>query len=178
MIMTFRRLVSHALISGALLMAGSAWAATPPKGAIPGFLDLKTGTFSAQVTPQHAQDLGVEAATYAGTLTMKFNITLKSTIPADYQILCQQTATVNDSVATYSESKTVVATRSGNTATCSVAIFYSWSLGSGDQVVQQTYSVSTYGSGGIVQREAFVYGLSVNMPANGGASTRTFNVTL
>jgi hypothetical protein len=179
MIMAFHRLFSHALLSSALLTAGSAWAAAPQKGMVPGFLDPKTGAFTAQVGPQQPQGMVGELATYTGTLTMKFNITLKSGIPADYQIQCTQGASVSDSVATYSESKTVVATRSGSTATCTVGIYYSWSLSSGSQVVSQTYSVDTYGAGGsLVQRGSFVYGLFVDMPANGGSSTRTFNVTL
>lgn len=178
--MAILRLFSHALLSGALLTAGFAWAAGPQKGMVPGFLDPKTGAFTTQLGPaQRSQGMGVEAATYSGTLIMKFNITLKSGIPADYQITCTQNASVSDSVATYSETKTVVATRSGNTATCSVAIYYSWSLSSGDQVVSQSYSIGTYGSGsGLVLRDASAYSLFVDMPANGGSSARTFNVTL
>ena len=152
--MALNRLFAHALLSSTLLTPGSAWAVAPQKGMVPGFLDPKTGAFTAQVGPaQHSPGMVGEAATYTGTLIMKFNITLKSGIPADYQIQCTQNATVSDSVATYSESKTVVATRSGSTATCTVGIYYSWSLSTGDQVVSQTYSIDTYGAGGsLVQR--------------------------
>jgi len=176
--MAIRRLISHALLSSALLTAASGWAAAPQKGMLPGFLDPKTGAFTTQVGPtQRSQAMVGEAATYGGTLTMKFNITLRTGLPADQPIYCTNNASVSDMVASYSETKTVVATRSGSTATCSVSLFYSWSLSTGDQVVSQSYSVSTYGSGG-VQREAFAYGLFVDMPVNGGSSSRTFNVTL
>src|SRR5690349_1198601 len=63
-IVTPLRMMSHALLTSALLMAGAAWAAGPQKGGVPGFLDPKTGAFTAYVAPtQHAQTLGVEAAT-------------------------------------------------------------------------------------------------------------------
>jgi hypothetical protein len=179
MTMTIHRLFSHALLSSALLAAGSTWAATPPKGAVPGFLDLKTGTFTAHVAPQRTEGTSAEAAaTYTGTLLMKFNITLKSGVPADYQIQCTQYATVSDSLGSYSETKTVVATRTGSTATCSVAIYYSWLLSSGDQTVSQSYSVSTYGNGSLVQRDASAYGLFTDMPVNGGSNSKTLNITL
>jgi hypothetical protein len=180
-IVTPLRMMSHALLTSALLMAGAAWAAGPQKGGVPGFLDPKTGAFTAYVAPtQHAQTLGVEAATYTGTLVMKFNITLKSGIPTDAVINCTQNAIVSDPSGTYSETKTYKATRTGNTATCSVSIPYSWVLSSGDQQISQTYSVLVYGTPGssLVLREASAYGTYIDMPANGGTSTRTVNVTL
>jgi len=175
------RMMSHTLLSGALLLAGTAWGASPQKGVVPGFLDPKTGAFTTYMAPtQHAAASGAEAATYTGTLVMKFNITLKSGIPTDAVINCTQNAIVSDPIGTYSETKTYKATRTGNTATCSVSIPYSWVLSSGDQQISQTYSVVVYGtaSSALVLREASSYGTYVDMPANGGTSTRTVNVTL
>ena len=69
------RRISCALLSSAL-MVGPAWAAGPQKGMLPGYLNPKTGEFSAQATGP-AAGVGAEAAaTYTGTFVMKFVITL------------------------------------------------------------------------------------------------------
>ncbi|HEX5683853.1 MAG TPA: hypothetical protein VFY73_07435 [Ideonella sp.] len=176
---TVLRMISHAMLSSALLMAGSAWAASPQKSMIPGFLDPKTGAFTTQVPPLQ-QGIAPQAATYNGTLILKVNITLKSGFPADSEILCTQNATVSDVAGSYHANKTVRATRSGSTATCTVSLYYSWVLSSGDQTITQTYFVQIInaGSGSLVQAEAAALSGFVDMPVNNGSVTKTVNVTL
>lgn len=67
-------------------------------------------------------------ATYgnrAGTLNFKITITIKSAIPATQKIYCLAYASAYG-MQSNSEQATKVATRSGNTATCTVSIPYSW----------------------------------------------------
>lgn len=170
--------ISCALLSSALML-GPVWAAGPQKGMLPGYLNPKTGEFTAQAVGPAAVG-GDAAATYTGTFVMKFVITLKSNIPADWPIQCMQTVMPVDSGGYYySDSKTVLATRSGSTASCSVIIYYSWVLTSPSDMVSTSYAVTTYGnSSGILQREAVGNVPVVALPANGGTVTRTVNVTL
>jgi hypothetical protein len=174
-------MVSHALLSSALLMAGSAWAASPQKG-VPGFLDPKTGVFTAQATVPGAQGVNPDAnAIYNGTLSVKINITLKSGFPVDSQLTCTQTASVFDAAGTYTASKTVRATRTGSTATCTVPIYYSWLLSSGDVTVAQNYFVSIVTSsdtGTLYQADAATLSATVALPPNGGTAAKTVAVTL
>jgi hypothetical protein len=172
------RLTCALLSSG--LMVGPAWSAGPQKGMLPGYLNPHTGEFRTQASGPVA-DLSPEAAaTYTGTFVLKFVVTLKSNIPADWPIQCVQTVTPLDSGGYYyTDSKTVQATRSGSTATCSVIVYYSWVLTSPSDMVSTSYVVVTYGSSsGILQREAVGNLPLVALPANGGTVTRTVNVTL
>ncbi|HEV8690494.1 MAG TPA: hypothetical protein VGQ91_09385 [Ideonella sp.] len=173
-------MVSHALLSSALLMASSAWAAAPQNGLLPGYLDPKTGTFTTQAAAQRAQGVIPDATIYNGTLTLKINITLKSGFPTDSTILCTQNASVFDLAGSYTASKTTRAARTGSTATCTVSIYYSWLLSSGDQEISQSYFVSIInnGTGSLYMADAATLSGSVEMPANNGTVTKTVGVTL
>lgn len=68
----------------------------------------------------------------SGTISLKSTATLVSSLPASTVIMC--TLTVNLASSDYqkrvTESKSVPATRSGKTATCTVVLPYAWSVGS------------------------------------------------
>lgn len=162
------------------LMAASAGAAGLPKGALPGYLNAKTGQFTVQA-PGPVGDLNAEAAaTYNGAFVLNFNITLKSNIPTGWQIQCSQTVIPIDLGGYYyTDTKAVAAVRNGNTATCSVVIYYAWLLSSPSTMVSTTYSVMTEGaSSGILFRDMTGNLPQVALPANNGTVTRTVNVTL
>jgi hypothetical protein len=63
-----------------------------------------------------------------GKIVANFNITLSSAIPAGDLVFCRANASVYDCSASVAESATGIATRSGNSATCSATIAYSWNL--------------------------------------------------
>jgi hypothetical protein len=71
--------------------------------------------------------------TFTGTLVFNFTITLKANITSTAKIQCTATASLLDASTANEivEQDTVLATRSGTTATCSPTINYSWNLGSG-----------------------------------------------
>lgn len=180
--MSLRPLCHSSVFAAALLMSVAAQAAGPqtPAG-VPGFLNPKTGVFTAQVVAPTEADLNtLAAATYTGTLVLKFNITIKSGIPADWPIYCTQTVSPIDSGGLfYSDVKTGIATRTGNTATCTAAVYYSWILASASTPVTTSYDVSTTGvSTSTINRVAVGSVPNVMLPANGGSLTRTVAVTL
>lgn len=152
-----------------------------PSSAIPGFLDPKTGAFTTQLGAQTGSDLSnLAMATYNGNFILKFTITLKSGIPADWPIQCQGGVQPLDSSGLYyNDTKVVYATRSGNTATCSMSIYYAWSLADSDAQVTTSYYVSTYGtSTSLASRYAYGTLPRVTLPANNGTLSRNVNVTL
>jgi uncharacterized Zn-finger protein len=71
--------------------------------------------------------------TFTGTLVFNFTVTLKANISSTAKIQCTATASLLDASTANEivEQDTVLATRSGTTATCSPTINYSWNLGSG-----------------------------------------------
>jgi hypothetical protein len=71
-----------------------------------------------------------------GTIQVTFDVTVVSSIPTTDDIVCEVTATVNNTSGTFKELASAVATRSGSTATCEVIIPYSWTLtGTSDSMV-------------------------------------------
>lgn len=100
-----------------------------------GRLNPRTGSFRPAQRPL-IDDAAAEAATDAtGKLVFNITITIASTIPAASVITCNAAAYVvdnlNDTTFTFlaiTKDATVVATRSGSTAQCTVTIPYSWKL--------------------------------------------------
>jgi hypothetical protein len=178
-----RRVLSFLAVSTQLLAAsGAAMAAGPQKGQLPGFLNPKTGVFTTQATPYAEGDFDTAAMQiYTGLLSLKFTISLKSSVPADWPIHCMQSASIVDiSGLYYSDSKTVIATRSGNTATCTVNINYGWNLTSPPSTkVSVIYSVGSMGNSAVLsQLESTGTMPQLTLPANGGSSVRNVAITL
>ena len=129
-----------------------------------------------------AVDPNVAVATYTGTFFLSFTIAVKSSIPTNFPIQCSATMTVTDIAngAFYSESKAGVATRTGNTATCSLTVPYAWSLSSGSLQVATNYMVSATSTGGSSFVSRFSSGAlpSVTVPVNGTTLSRPVAVTI
>jgi hypothetical protein len=121
----------------------------------------------------------VAATTVTGELTLKLTVTIASTIPTSTEILCGLSADVSgestsgqfDSIQEYD---TVVATRSGATAACQLAIPYQWILyGTGD-TVSLSYSVTAL-NGTSVGRSNSVSFETIAVPKNG--ATTSYSLT-
>lgn len=155
-----------------------------------GRLDPRTGTFKpVQVTP--IDDLQAEATTstnYTGKLVYNFAITIASTIPTTSVITCYAGATVMSSYYSYfQESATVVATRSGSTAKCTVVIPYSWSLATASAAADsvtliyniEATSTSTTAGTLVLRSNSSYYSLgSVPIPLNGATTTKSIAATI
>jgi hypothetical protein len=130
------------------------------------------------------EPLPVEAATtITGTFVFNFNITIASNISTSTTIACGGILTVSGDAATPSiyESQNANATRSGNTATCTFTIPYSWNL-----ATPTTDKVSITWA---IEAPAFMYGIvpyrssqdrlpDISVPANGATTTETINATI
>jgi hypothetical protein len=106
---------------------------------------------------------------------------LKSIVPGAFPIHCTASfTTVDGSGLVYSEYKVVVATRTSNTATCSITVPYSWVLlSTGSAMVQTQYTVGTEGTGSsLVMRQATGTLAPVALPANTTTLTRSVAVTI
>lgn len=180
-IMLNRRLLASVAMSLPFLVVSNVALAAGPKGMLPGFLNPKTGVFSTPAALPSEGDFDTAAAQlYSGLLSLKFTVTLKSAVPAEWPIHCTQSASVVDpSGLYYTDSKTVLATRSGNTATCTVNINYGWTLTSPAVKVSAIYSVGAMSpSNALTHLETTGTLPQITIPANGGSSVRNVPVTL
>lgn len=179
--MNVHRLSRHAAIACVLAASASAWAAGPQRPQIPGFLDARTGQFTAQAAVAPQADLDpLAVGTYGGLLALRINITNKTSIPADWVIYCTQYVTVVDPAGTViTNQKTVKATRTGSTAACVPNINYSWVINNTNAIVTTQYMVFTQGDSTVLS-DVNVNGNLPNIavPANGQTTSRTVAVTL
>jgi len=163
------------------LASASVGAAGPQKGQIPGFLDARTGQFVAQaaVSP-HADVDPLAVGTYGGTLATRINITNKTAVPAPWVIYCTQYVSVVDPSGTIVvNQKTVKATRTGSTATCSPNINYSWTINNTNAIVSTQYYVFAQGDSSVMTEVSVNGNLpNIAVPANGQTTSRTVAVTL
>lgn len=179
--MTVRSVSLCAAMSCAMLASAAASAAGPQKGHIPGFLDARTGQFvvQPQIAPQADAD-PLAVGTYSGTLSLRINISLKSSVPADWPIHCSQSSTVVDVTGiSIVNQKTVKATRSGSTASCTVNINYAWLINNTNAQILTTYGVTTLGNSSVLENiDVFGSLAPIAVPANGQTNSRTVAVTL
>ncbi|MFZ5547613.1 MAG: hypothetical protein ACOZJX_02880 [Pseudomonadota bacterium] len=175
-----RRLLASVAMAVPFIVVGSGALAAGPKGMLPGFLNPKTGVFSTPAVPSEGDFDTAAAQIYSGLLSLKFTVTLKSAVPADWPIHCTQSASVVDpSGLYYTDSKTVLAVRNGNTATCNVNINYAWNLTSPAVKVSAIYSVGAMSlSNALSHLETTGTLPQITIPANGGSSVRNVPVTL
>lgn len=174
------RLLASVAMSVPFLVVGNGALAAGPKGMLPGFLNPKTGVFSTPAALPSEGDFDTAAAQiYTGVLSLKFTVTLKSAVPAEWPIHCTQTASVVDpSGLYYTDSKTVMAVRNGNTATCTVNIHYGWNLTSPTVKVSAIYSVGAQSTHNMTHLETTGTLPQITIPADGGSSVRNVPVTL
>ena len=119
-----------------------------------------------------------------GQFVFNFTITLSSTIATTTAIGCVAEVSVSGDNALPGIQETLVkaATRSGNTATCTVTIPYSWNLGSPatDKVsLQYTIEAPVRGGAyGVPYRSSHQNLGTIAVPANGATTTETIAATI
>jgi hypothetical protein len=169
------------------MVAPAVWAQTANSQAKPGilgYLDPHTGAF--RPLPAVAEDSAEApaATTFAGTVTVTLNITLKTM--GLTKIICSEEVSVSDGITTasprfFGESNAVAATGSGTTRTCKLSIPYAWALTSqSSDTMTTSYGVSgTTGTTGVPERSSSMSPLdSRKVPANGAVTALTAAVTL
>jgi hypothetical protein len=153
-----------------------------PQPGILGYLDPQTGAFR----PAHpaAQEFQLSALpTFTGTIDLTITITVKSS--GLTSISCTGHISVDDAAGTgskHNEYKTVAATGSGTTRTCTVKVPYAWGLsGQPYDFMYTGYSVfATAGSATALPQRTVSVDLfdSRNVPANGAITNLTAAVTI
>jgi hypothetical protein len=185
--------ITTSVLCAALLAIGGTAAATENAGRsgnpplIRGVLNTQTGTFTANPTQAmiaEAEASNFSAVTLGGTISFTFNITLKSGFPDTTSIRCEGYASTRDEgynpESMFYDSKSVIATRTGGTATCKVSVFYSWLLANpGSTYVSLDYYVTGIPvSDTGVHRQHHGSLPTILVPPNGTTTNRTVNVTL
>jgi hypothetical protein len=152
-----------------------------------GYLDPSTGAFRpVSQMADFDSESAAEASTLTGTFVVNFTITVKSAIPATAPITCSVSADLIEAslsgVNIIVETATVVGTRTGSTAKCTVTIPYSWTvLNLTTAKVSLTYSLSggkATATAGLVSRSNSGGIASIPVPANGATTTQTVNAVL
>jgi len=183
--MNMSRIIAGVVVACAL-SSSMAWGQTCAKGA-PGYFDYSTGLFRPVGRMEDFDSSSAAAANpQTGTIVVNFTITIKSALPATALINCGVSATVADvsglGVNVISEGATVVGTRTGNTAKCTVTIPYSWTiLNPAVATVGLAYDLSASkatATAGLLSRSSSGSIASIPVPANGSTTTQTVNAVL
>jgi hypothetical protein len=189
-----RTVLSLAVLGLGLAQFGFAQIASPARPSsqrVLGYFDPATGIFqplhaSAEVDP-------ATAVTETGELIVKFNITLKATLPKNAVIGCSASADTGDAAGDHEERATGVATGSGSSYTCEAIIHYSWLLNTpttdpvgftGSATIDYGYQVTASNGADTVVEPVEARGSTPSIPslkavpANGATTTIDVNVTL
>ncbi len=156
---------------------------------VPGYLDPRTGTFTAKVhaDPQASVSPDVTYTVQTGTWEFSLPVTLKTAAQSGDILACEVDLSTYDPLTLdYSERAATSVASPGASATCKVNIPFSWVLTTPTtDTVSISYSVSlihayTVGSGSTsvttaeASREAdHTYSENYKMPANGATTSIT-----
>jgi len=180
----FKIVLVLACLAGITQFAWSQNADNATGHGILGYLDARTGAFKPMVqTPAEEDQASAAAAISPTTGKFVFNLTINvvSSLPSNEVIVCSATANVFDipSITTITEEASVVASRSGSKATCTVTIPYSWPLSTASQdKVGLGFSVSANSTTGVLGRLSNHSLPSIKVPSSGATTTQTLNATI
>lgn len=174
------------LLFVACLLVPSLWGqSTSPARGIRGYLDPLTGVFHAMPHAATSESEPPATSTFGGKFVFNFTITISSSLSTTAKIGCLASATLEDTSTLnfIIESAEVVATKSGSTATCTVNIPYSWTLGSAStDKVTLTYEifapVEASTSSSLPNRVSEQTIGTISVPANGATTTETITATI
>jgi hypothetical protein len=173
------------VFAGLALITQSAWSQQngSSKHGILGYLDTRTGAFKplVQTSAESEQAVAAAAAPSTGKLVFNFTINVVSTFSSSEVITCSASASVFEvaTTLTIEEDATVVATRSGSKATCTVTIPYSWALASASQdMVGLEYTITASSTTTVTSRLSLHSLPSIGVPANASTTTQSISATI
>jgi hypothetical protein len=103
-----------------------------------------------------------------GKFDIYFEITINSTLPADAPISCSFSVFVEGETQIFDETMSVAGTRTGNHATCTVPMYYSWLLSHpGSDMLSLSYTVT---DGSSLPYRQSVQSATIPVPTTGTAS--------
>jgi hypothetical protein len=114
--------------------------------------------------------LAANAATpTTGKFDIYFEITINSALPSDAPISCTLTVSVEGEPNLFEDSMSVAGIRTGNHATCTVPMYYSWLLNNpGSDILSLSYTVVDAGQGLPYRQDS--QSATIPVPPNGTAS--------
>jgi hypothetical protein len=146
-----------------------------------GYFDYSTGAFRPVAQTEDFDSSSLAATSpQTGTIVVNFNITIRSVIPATTPINCGVEATVTEvsagGINIILDGATVVATRTGSTAKCTVTIPYSWMVSSSARLgLNYNLIAAKPAATGLLSRSSLGTIASIPVPANGATTTQTVN---
>jgi hypothetical protein len=156
---------------------------------IPGYLDPQTRNFTTKAEGSGAGAQGDSAAPLSGTPILfreTFNFTIAALdIPPSAVIFCYASIDTSDTNGSFYESNTTVATRNGNSATCSVNLLSNWTLQNPttdtisafyEAYAEQAVPVGSYTE--VIERYGYGPGLTLPVPANTQTVVNPVSVTM
>lgn len=142
---------------------------------IPGYLDARTGIFTA-MPPAAASEEAPPVTPTTGTFVLNLTVTILTSYPGTETFSCGLSANTFESATglSFFESHQVAATKSGSTLTCSFGLPYSWALTTPtNDSVTVSYTVNAVNGTGLPNREA-EHGIAhIKVPATGTTTTYT-----
>jgi hypothetical protein len=100
-----------------------------------------------------------------GKFDIYFEISINSTLPADAPISCNFSVFVEGETNVFEETMSVAGTRTGNHATCTVPMYYSWLLShAGSDMLSLTYTVT---DGSSLPYRQSIQSATIPVPASG-----------
>src|SRR5215203_41030 len=143
-----------------------------------GYFDYSTGAFRPVAQTEDFDSSSLAATSpQTGTIVVNFNITIRSVIPATTPINCSVQASVTEvslgGVNIISDDATVVATRTGSTAKCTVTIPYSWMVSNTATArLSLNYNLiaAKPAATGLLSRSSLDTIASIPVPANGATT--------
>ena len=182
-----RNRISSILLAGACMVAGVPLWGQNVVGAhgLRRYFDPQTRVLVALPQADTASDEVPAVTTFTGTFVFNFTIAVKANITSTAKIQCTATATLLDVGTTNEiiEQDTVLAVRTGTTATCSPTINYSWNLATGStDKVMLGFIISAPSEAGVSASlpsrvsEQLTFA-SISVPATGSTTTETLTPT-
>jgi hypothetical protein len=156
---------------------------------IPGYLDPRTGTFTTKAQNSVASAKSDSGDPPSGTPILfreTFNFSISALgFPQFAVIFCYASISTTDPDGSYYESSSAVATRSGNSASCSVPLLSNWLLVnpttdviSANYNVYAEYPIQVGQSTQLVERISEPPSVTLPMPTNTQTVTNNVSITM
>jgi hypothetical protein len=147
-----------------------------------GYLDPKTGAFRILPTPGASPAESPMVTPTTGKLVFNITIAVNPGLATSAKILCSATAAVAEATTAgvFEDTGTVVATRSGATAKCSVTLPYGWNLAkpSSDVVSLSVTVTATTGTAPPITEAISSQSLSIPVPTSGSTTTEAISTAI
>ena len=180
---TMKLLFAIACLLGLLATSFAQNAETGKSSGVFGYMDPKTGLFhSLNRTPLAIEPEAITPTT--GKFVFNVTITVSSALPTTAVIECLVSGgVVGDPAGTFTNTVTVTATRSGNTATCTLNVPYSWDLTTPTKDVVAfdlavTASAGSPASASFYEETFTAPAITTKVPATGTTTTETIATTI